>query len=346
MSVSGDIANNGVLDLTTWIGTLPADMVNNGSILSPPGPEIFANWQSGIWPGNSDLNTIARRQRRGGRIKGPSLRHARACWKSRPLCQGNASDRLVGWRRLSFRPALRTRGRRFRHGRQPRRLSGGGRSDSAVARREKMAASDFQSITDEASLSLIAAGARGKVVAFDLKAHGVARSKPYPDGFTQSFDCEGNIAVNCKFGFEFVTVLPHQGRIENNVAVRCETPFKWSEVRDGKIVPSASYATGANKIYQDDPGFTNSLALDFSLRKDARLLVELPEFSKIRFEEIGLRAHETQSRPGWQDWPGRTRRVHCPPPLNRCGIPVIQTPLPNLGRRSGDTCQFPEARCS
>ena len=112
------------------------------------------------------------------------------------------------------------------------------------------------------------------------------------DGVTQPFYCEGNIAVDCQFGFEFVTVSPHQGRIENNVAVQCKTPFKWSEVRGGKAASTASYATGANKIYQEDPGFTNPVALDFSLRKDALLLKDLPAFSKIPFGEIGLHLDE------------------------------------------------------
>ena len=58
LAFTGNFTNNGVLDATAWSGTLPAGIVNNGSILSPQGPEIFANWQSGIWPGNSDLNTI------------------------------------------------------------------------------------------------------------------------------------------------------------------------------------------------------------------------------------------------------------------------------------------------
>ncbi len=112
------------------------------------------------------------------------------------------------------------------------------------------------------------------------------------DGVTQPFDCEGNIAVDCKFGFEFVSVLPHQGRIEHNVAVRCGTPFKWSEVSDGKVAKTADYPTGAHKIYQDDPGFINPLELDFRLRKDARLLMDLPEFRKIPFEKIGLHPDE------------------------------------------------------
>lgn len=80
----------------------------------------------------------------------------------------------------------------------------------------------------------------------------------------------------------------HWGDSKNNVEVDCDTPFKWSEVKSGKIVPSASYATGVNNIYQYKPSFTNPLELDFSLRKDVRLLVDLPEFSKIPFEKTGL----------------------------------------------------------
>ena len=112
------------------------------------------------------------------------------------------------------------------------------------------------------------------------------------DGISQPFDCTGNIAVDCKYGFEFVTVLPHQGDIKYNVAVNCKTPIKWSEVKDGKIVPTKDYSSGPNKIYTEDPGFTDRRAMDFGLCEDATLLKDLPEFEKIPFSRIGLRVDE------------------------------------------------------
>lgn len=108
------------------------------------------------------------------------------------------------------------------------------------------------------------------------------------DGKSQPFDCTGNIAIDCKVGFDFVTILPHQGKIENNVAVNSVKPFIWSEVLKDKVRASSEYATGMNKSYLEDPGFNERASLDFRLRKDALLLKDLPGFERIPVEKIGL----------------------------------------------------------
>ncbi len=112
------------------------------------------------------------------------------------------------------------------------------------------------------------------------------------DGKAQAFDCVGNIAVDCKFGDEFVSLLPHQGRIENNVAVDCQTPFKWSEIKNGKMIPTQDFSTGKNIAYQEQPGFKDVAALDFRLAPDVKLLKDLPGFETIPVERIGLRTDE------------------------------------------------------
>jgi hypothetical protein len=112
------------------------------------------------------------------------------------------------------------------------------------------------------------------------------------DGKSQPFDCVGNIAIDCKIGFEFVTVPPHQGKIENNVAIACRNPFHWREVKGGKTVTSKEYPTGSNLSYQEDPGFANPSAFDYSLSQGALLLKDLPQFPGIPFERIGLQLDE------------------------------------------------------
>ena len=112
------------------------------------------------------------------------------------------------------------------------------------------------------------------------------------DGVTQPFDCVGNIAVDCKIGFEFVSVLPHQGRIQNNAAVDCRNPLSWREVKNGKNIATKDYSTGKNMVYQKNPGFSDPVALDFRLGKDAVLLKDLPGFERIPFEKIGLQVDE------------------------------------------------------
>ena len=98
--------------------------------------------------------------------------------------------------------------------------------------------------------------------------------------------------MDCKFGYEFVSLLPHQGEIENNVAMDCKTPFKWSEIKNGKIVATQDFSTGKNMVYQDRPGFRDSSALDFRLAPDAKLLKDLPGFQAIPVERIGLHTDE------------------------------------------------------
>jgi hypothetical protein len=111
-------------------------------------------------------------------------------------------------------------------------------------------------------------------------------------GLPQAFDCTGNIAVSCTTGFEFVSLLPHQGQIENNVAVMCKTPIQWREVRDGKAVVTKEFSTGKNMIYESDPGFVDMAALDFRLKPGAQLLKDLPGFPAIPFDRIGLQPDE------------------------------------------------------
>lgn len=112
----------------------------------------------------------------------------------------------------------------------------------------------------------------------------------------QDIDCWNNIAIDCRFGFEFVSRLPNKGRIENNVAVSCDTPMTWSEIKDGKQVPSTPYPSGPNAVYETDPGFENSARLDFRLKKDSQVLKDLPGFERIPVEKIGLFTDEYRRR--------------------------------------------------
>ena len=104
----------------------------------------------------------------------------------------------------------------------------------------------------------------------------------------QDIDCWNNIAIDCRFGYEFVSKLPNKGRIENNIAVACDTPMTWSDIKGGKQVPTAPFASGKNSVYQENPGFADIGRLDFRLEKDARIHKDLPDFERIPVEKIGL----------------------------------------------------------
>ena len=111
-------------------------------------------------------------------------------------------------------------------------------------------------------------------------------------GLPQSFDCVGNIAIDCNTGFEFVSLLPHEGKIENNVAVACKTPLEWREIKDGKAVVVKEFSTQKNMVYETDPGFVDMAKLNFRLKPDAPLFKDLPDFPAIPVEKIGLQVDE------------------------------------------------------
>jgi hypothetical protein len=110
----------------------------------------------------------------------------------------------------------------------------------------------------------------------------------------QSIDCRNNIAIQCRYGFVFISAKPDEGKIENNVAVQCGTmPYMWSVVESGKEVRTKKeYASGANVAYDANPGFVDPVHLDFRLKPDAKLLKDLPGFKPIPVERIGLFADE------------------------------------------------------
>ena len=112
------------------------------------------------------------------------------------------------------------------------------------------------------------------------------------DGVTQPYDCSNNVAMDCKTGFEFVTLLPHQGVIADNVAVNCPRPFVWQNVVQGKQAACPSFATGTNLAVASNPGFSDPAALDFRIKRDSQLTKELPGFQSIPVSKIGLYVDE------------------------------------------------------
>lgn len=104
----------------------------------------------------------------------------------------------------------------------------------------------------------------------------------------QDIECWNNVAIDCRYGFEFVSKPPNKGRIENNVAIDCQTPMTWSFIVNGGQVPARPYPSGANAVYEENPGFQDIGKLDFSLKPQARLLKDLPGFERIPVEKIGL----------------------------------------------------------
>ena len=112
------------------------------------------------------------------------------------------------------------------------------------------------------------------------------------DGVTQPFDCRNNVAMDCKTGFEFTTLLPHQGVIADNVAVNCVRPFVWQNVDQGKMKSCPTFATGTNLATASNPGFADPSAFDFRISPDSQLRREFPGFEVIPVDKIGLYVDE------------------------------------------------------
>jgi hypothetical protein len=103
-------------------------------------------------------------------------------------------------------------------------------------------------------------------------------------------DCYNNIAVNCGYGFEFVTSDSVTNNWKDNFAVNCRVPFEYKYVAgNGKeIKKDSSVANGKNVVYSNDPGFENMEKMNFKLKPSARVFNDLPNFKPIPVDKIGL----------------------------------------------------------
>lgn len=75
---------------------------------------------------------------------------------------------------------------------------------------------------------------------------------------------------------------PSYSSVKNNVTVSCTTPV-------GLISGSVyTYSTVTdNKSYKTDPGFVDAANGDYTLKEDAKVFTDLPDFKPIPFREIG-----------------------------------------------------------
>ncbi len=103
-------------------------------------------------------------------------------------------------------------------------------------------------------------------------------------------DCYNNIAINCGYGFEFVTSEAATNNWKDNFTVNCRVPFGYKYVRsNGKEEKQDStVANGKNVAYNTDPGFEDFSKMNFRLKPDAQVFKDLPNFKPIPMDKIGL----------------------------------------------------------
>ncbi len=124
-------------------------------------------------------------------------------------------------------------------------------------------------------------GKRGTAFLFK---HGTLAKNHYP------LDCYNNIAINCGYGFEFVTIDTTANNWKDNITYRCKVPFEYKYVNaTGKeIKQDSTVANGKNIAYNEDPGFVNAGKMDFRLTPNSKVFTDLPNFKPIPMDKIGL----------------------------------------------------------
>ena len=127
------------------------------------------------------------------------------------------------------------------------------------------------------------------------------------NGNQQSVECYNNLFCNSHYGAQFEALLP--STIEANAAVLCPTAYLWKQVLPG--TPANSFVTssqtamqsGPNLNYAGDPGFINLASNDCRLLPSAAVYTDMPAFSPIPFEMIGLYNDESRTNaPGFSPY--------------------------------------------
>ena len=119
----------------------------------------------------------------------------------------------------------------------------------------------------------------------------------------QNMECYNNIAVNCNFGFQFLSFpqMVDSNKVYNNVsALSTQMAFRnrmleWSnKERDTVNIPTP--AKYKNVSYKEDPGFVDLKNFQLNLKPDSRIFTDLPEFKAIPLDKIGLFVDEYRKK--------------------------------------------------
>ncbi len=123
-------------------------------------------------------------------------------------------------------------------------------------------------------------------------------------GEQQYLDHYNNLGLNANNGL--VVVSPTGSVIEENAMYNCTTPYTWEQVVLGTgsntfIASSAAVLqSGPNVAYTNNPGFLNLAAADLRLAPDSPVYTDLPRFTPLPVEMMGLYNDEIRTNaPGY-----------------------------------------------
>jgi hypothetical protein len=109
-----------------------------------------------------------------------------------------------------------------------------------------------------------------------------------------SMECYNNIAVNCNYGFQFLSFpqMVDSNKIFNNVAIMNTIQFRnrilESNNKEHDTISIPAPAKYKNMAYKEDPGFSDLKNFKFYLKPDSRIFKDLPEFKALPTEKMGL----------------------------------------------------------
>ena len=115
----------------------------------------------------------------------------------------------------------------------------------------------------------------------------------------QYFEQYNNIGAFGLIGF--AVIAPTNCLLEENAMAECPTPYTWTEevftaTNINQItVTAAALQSGPNTSYTNDPGFINTNNNDFRLIPSSPIYTDMPLFTQIPFEMMGLYNDETWS---------------------------------------------------
>jgi hypothetical protein len=120
--------------------------------------------------------------------------------------------------------------------------------------------------------------------------------------FPHNMECYNNITINCNVGYQFVTLpsMVDNNKIYNNVSVIDGKAFRNrilaadNKERDTAFIPSPT--AKQNIAYNEDPGFVDLKKYNFQLKGDSKIFKDLPGFTPIPFNKIGLYIDEYRKR--------------------------------------------------
>lgn len=110
----------------------------------------------------------------------------------------------------------------------------------------------------------------------------------------QNMECYNNIAVNCNYGFQFLSFpfMVDSNKVYNNVSALNTVNYRnrileWSN-KEHDTIAIPTPAKYKNMSYIEDPGFVDLKNFNLNLKSGSKVFTDLPEFKELPLDKVGL----------------------------------------------------------